>query len=175
MERVLIIGCAGAGKSVFARRLSDRTGLPVVHLDQEFWQPGWVPTPRDTWRRHVQDLASARQWIMDGQYGASIGLRLKHADTVFFLDMPRWLCVTRVLRRTLRYYGRTRADMAPGCPERIDREFLRYVWDYEREHRDRAIESLRGFPGQIIVLKSPGEVRAYLSDIEMVAEPSPAT
>ena len=175
MKRVLVIGCAGARKTVFAGRLSDRTGLPIIHLDQEFWQAGWVPTAREPWRRHVEQLASRPRWIMDGQYGSSIGLRLKWADTVFFLDMPRWLCMSRVVRRTLRNYGRTRGDMASGCPERFDGEFMRYVWDYESEHRSRAIESLRGFHGDVIVLRSPSEVRAYLADVEPMAEPAPAT
>jgi adenylate kinase family enzyme len=175
MDRVLVIGCAGAGKSVFARRLSDFTGLPLIHLDREFWQPGWTPPARDAWRQRVRDLAAGPRWIMDGQYGGSIDLRLKHADTVVFLDMPRWLCMTRVLRRTVRHFGRTRADMAPGCPERVDREFLAYIWNFEREHRPRVQASFVGFPGQVIVLHSPASVRAYLAGIARLGTSSPAS
>lgn len=170
MNRVLVIGCSGAGKSFFARQLADRTGLPLIHLDQEFWQPGWTPTHRDPWRHRVEELAAQPRWIMDGQYGSSVGLRLKRADTVFFFDMPRWLCLTRVFRRTLRNYGRTRADMAPGCPERIDREFLRYIWEFEREHRPRVIQSLQGFPGRVIVLRRPREAKTWLSKLQPCGE-----
>lgn len=175
MDRVLVVGCSGAGKSVFARRLSERTGLPVIHLDQEFWQPGWQPSARDSWRRRVEALAAHPRWIMDGQFGGTIGLRLSRADTVFFFDMPRWLCLLRVFRRTVRHFGRTRPDMTPGCPERLDREFLTYIWNFEREHRPRVIESLQGFPGRIIVLRHPREVKAYLSSLAESVEPSPAT
>jgi adenylate kinase family enzyme len=175
MERVLVIGCSGAGKSVFAQRLATRTGLPLIHLDREFWQPGWMPTAPDTWRRRVAALAAEPRWIMDGQFGGTLGLRLAHADTVFFLDMPRWLCLMRVGRRTVRHFGRTRPDMTPGCLERIDREFLTYIWNFEREHRPRLIASLQGFPGRIIILRRPREVKAQLSSLAVSARPSPAS
>lgn len=174
MNRVLVIGCAGAGKTVFARQLSKRTGLPLIHLDREFWQPGWIPPERDAWRRRVEALAAAPRWIMDGQYGSSISLRLRHADTVFFLDTPRWLCMSRVLRRTLRNYRRTRGDMAAGCPERFDAEFLSYVWNFERDHRARMQASLVGFPGRVIVLKHPSAVRACLADLADTLAPASA-
>ena len=175
MNRVLVVGCSGAGKTVFARRLSDLTGLPLIHLDREFWQPGWTPMPREAWRQRVAALAAEPRWIMDGQFGGSIGLRLKHADTVFFLDMPRWLCLMRVGRRTARHFGRTRPDMTPGCPERVDREFLRYIWNFEREHRPRLHASLVGFPGRVIVLQRPSAVKAYLAGVARADAPSPAS
>jgi adenylate kinase family enzyme len=175
MERVLVIGCSGAGKSVFARRFSERTGLPLIHLDQEFWQPGWMPTAPEAWRRRVAALAAEPRWIMDGQFGGSIGLRLKHADTVFFLDMPRWLCLMRVFRRTVRHFGRTRPDMTPGCPEHIDREFLKYIWNFEREHRPRLHASLVGFPGRVIVLQRPSAAKAFLASLAPLGAPSPAS
>jgi adenylate kinase family enzyme len=141
MNRVLVVGCSGAGKTEFARRLSDRTGLPVIHLDKEFWQPGWMPPEPAAWRRRVEELAAQPRWIMDGQYVGTIGRRLERADTVVFCDTPRWLCLTRVLQRTARNYGRTRVDLAPGCPEQIDRQLLAYIWNYEREHRPRLVEA----------------------------------
>jgi adenylate kinase family enzyme len=168
MNRVLVIGCSGAGKSVFSRQLSDRTGLPLIHLDQEFWQPGWMPTAPDAWRQHVAALAAEPRWIMDGQFGGTLGLRLRHADTVFVVDMPRWLCLTRVLRRTWRDFGRTRSDMAPGCVERLDWEFLKYIWNYKHTHRLRHQAALEEFGGTVIVLQRPADVDAYLAHLERV-------
>jgi adenylate kinase family enzyme len=175
MNRVLVVGCSGAGKSEFSRRLSERTGLPLIHLDQEFWQPGWMPMPTDVWRRRVAELAAGPRWIMDGQFGGTLGIRLRYADTVFFLDMPRWLCLARVLRRTARHFGRTRPDMTPGCPEHIDREFLKYIWNYQRDHRPRHQEALEEFGGTVIVLRSPADVGAYLARLERAIAPSPAS
>ncbi len=175
MQRVLVVGCFGAGKSVFSRRLSDLTGLPLIHLDKEFWQPGWMPMQPDAWRRRVSALAAEPRWIMDGQFGGTLGLRLKYADTVFVFDMPRWLCLMRVLRRTWRDFGRTRSDMAPGCVERLDWEFLKYIWHYRSNHRPRHLAALEGFGGTVIVLRRPSAVKACLARLEHVGAPSPAS
>ncbi len=83
MNRVLVIGCSGAGKSVFSRRLSDRTGLPLIHLDQRILAAWLDADAPDAWRQRVAALVAEPRWIMDGQFGGTLGLRLRHADTVF--------------------------------------------------------------------------------------------
>jgi adenylate kinase family enzyme len=82
MRRVLVIGISGAGKSTFSQALATKTGLPLIHLDKEFWRPGWVQTPRQEWRARVSELAARERWIMDGNYDSSLDLRLPRADTV---------------------------------------------------------------------------------------------
>lgn len=86
MHRVLVIGISGAGKSTFSRALANATGLPLIHLDKEFWQPGWVQTPRLNWRAKVTELAAGERWIMDGNYDSSLDLRLPRADTALWFD-----------------------------------------------------------------------------------------
>lgn len=71
MRRVLVIGCGGAGKSTLARQLGEATGLPVIHLDAHYWRPGWVETPKETWRAAVDELIAADAWIMDGNYSGT--------------------------------------------------------------------------------------------------------
>jgi adenylate kinase family enzyme len=142
MRRVLVIGISGAGKSTFSRTLAARTGLPLIHLDREFWQPGWKITPREPWRAKVAELVQSEAWIMDGNYGASLDLRLPRADTAVWFDYPRHVCLGRALWRVLTTYGRVRADLAPGCPEKIDLEFLRYIWDFNAKSRPQIVSML---------------------------------
>jgi len=128
VRKILVIGCAGAGKSTFSRTLGARLDLPVTHLDRLFWQPGWVATPTDRWREIQRGLVAADSWVLDGNYIKDADIRLAAADTVIFLDFPRWLCLTRVLRRTIA--SRRRDTQAPGCPDKVDREFLSWIWHF---------------------------------------------
>ena len=168
MERVLVIGSSGAGKSVFSRRLGAITGLPVIHLDKHHWRPGWVEPPKDVWRTQVEELVTGERWIIDGNFGGTMELRLAHCDTAIFLDLPRHLCVWGVLKRVMQSREGARPDMAEGCGEKIDIPFLKWVWDFPARSRPVVLERLKRVEGRakIITLKYRREVEAYLTSLE---------
>jgi Adenylate kinase and related kinases len=170
VRRVLVIGSGGAGKSAFAQRLGGRTGLPVIHLDARYWRAGWVPTPRDEWQDVVRELAARETWVMDGNYGGTLDARLAACDTVIFLDLPRLVCLWRVVRRWARYRGRARPDMAPGCNEQLSLEFLRWIWSYPTEKRPAILRRLAALnAGQrAVVLRSAADVERFLAAAEDV-------
>lgn len=84
MRRIAVIGCGGAGKTTLSRELGEILKLPVYHLDSFFWNPGWVPTPPEEWRRIQEELVSRDEWIMDGDYGGTLDIRFGRADTIIF-------------------------------------------------------------------------------------------
>lgn len=162
MERVLVIGSPGSGKSTLATALARRLSVPAVHLDRHYWRPGWVEPEAEAWAAEAATLAAAPRWVMDGNYGGTLPLRLQRADTVVWLDLPAWLCVARILSRWLRHRGRVRPDMREGCPERMSLEFLSYTARFSWNGRRRIESALDGWTGRLIRLKSPREVRRFL-------------
>ena len=167
MKRVLVIGSGGAGKSTFAPRLGRRLGLPVIHLDRHFWHAGWVETPREVWRPKVEELCAGDKWIIDGNYSNTLELRLDACDTVIFLDLPRAVCLWRVLKRVVTYRRSSRPDMAEGCRERIDLKFLYWVWSYPYRRRPKILARLDELAGskQVYRLRSSAEIEKFLAEV----------
>jgi adenylate kinase family enzyme len=165
MQRVLVIGSPGSGKSTLATELAARTGLPLIHLDQQYWRAGWVEPAKEEWWQRVAELTSGELWIIDGNYGGTLELRLARADTVIDLDFPAWLCVWRILRRVLGSWGRVRPDMAEGCPEQFSLEFVLYTVRFPYAGRKRTDAKLKLFAGKRIHLISPAQVRRFLASV----------
>jgi adenylate kinase family enzyme len=168
MRRVMVVGSGGAGKSTFARALGERTGLPVLHLDRLFWRAGWVETPRPAFEEVVRSTIATDAWILDGNYSHTMELRLERADTCVFLDVPRLTCLGRALRRNWTYRGRCRPDITEGCPEKIDAEFVAWIWTYPARVRPKVLEKLAVFErrgGRAVVLRSDDEVEAFLEAV----------
>jgi adenylate kinase family enzyme len=145
LRRVVVIGCSGAGKSTFARRLGEITGLPVTHIDQLYWQPGWVPTPKPLYLERLSAVVRQDRWIIEGVNASTLDLRLPRTDLLVWLERGRLECLWRVARRVVSSYGRVRSDMAPGCPEQLpDREFLTYIWTFKTRIAPRIEAAIDG-------------------------------
>ena len=166
MERVLVIGSPGAGKSTLATAIARRTGLPLIHLDRHHWRAGWVEADKTEWEPQVAALSAGERWVIDGNYAGTLAARLARADTVIWLDFPVWLCVWRVLRRAVQYRGKTRPDMADGCAERLDWEFLVYTARFPWAGRERILAKLPAFSGRLIRFRRPREAARFLKSLD---------
>jgi adenylate kinase family enzyme len=169
VQRVLVIGPCGAGKSTLSVELARKLGLPIFHMDQLNWQPGWVESSKDEIRQKLAGITANDRWLIDGTYGGTLGERLERADTVVYLDYPIRLCVIRLMRRIWTYRGRTRPDMTDGCPERFDLEFLIYLLRWNSGPRVRTEARLKGHEDKIVRLRSPDELQRWMDSL------SPAT
>jgi adenylate kinase family enzyme len=167
MKRVLVIGSSGAGKSTFSRKLGEKTNLPIIHLDRLFWSPNWIETPKDEWRAKVEKALAGDSWIIDGNYSATLAQRLERCDTVIFLDMPRAVCVYRILKRVVVNYGGVRPDMAEGCGEKFDWQFVKLVWNYPNRSKPKVERILAEHERAktIYRLKSKKEIEKFLSEL----------
>lgn len=166
MDRIMIIGCGGSGKSTLAQQLGQKLGLPVIHLDKLFWTPGWVSIPKEEFDRVHADAVSKEKWIIDGNFDRTIPVRLKRCDTVIYLDFSRFACLMGVLKRVVTTYGKVRSDMGEGCPEHIDLDFLKWVWNFNKNKRERNYRLLNETEGvRVIILKNRRMVKKFLSEL----------
>lgn len=172
MQRVIVIGSPGAGKSTLAKELARLTGLPLFHLDKLAWLPGWVEFDKEAFRARVDAVIEQPRWIIDGNYGGSLRQRLARADTVIDLDLPGWLCLVRTLKRIWTSHGTVHADMAPECPEQFDLAFLAYIARFPGAGRRKIEANLARFSGERIRLRRPAEVKRFVDGFAEASAPA---
>ncbi|TWT08007.1 DNA topology modulation protein [Planococcus sp. CPCC 101016] len=168
MKRIAFIGSGGSGKSTLAQKLGRKLNIEVYHLDTLLWKPNWEPTTKEEQKRIQLGLIKREQWIIDGNYNGTMDIRLEAADTIIFLDFNRVLCTYRVLKRAIKYYNRKRPDMAEGVNERLDFNFIKWVWDYPKKIRPIVMRRLENLPEnkKVIILKSPKEAHQFLEIVK---------
>lgn len=167
MERIIIIGCGGAGKSTLARQLGEKLNLPVVHLDQIWWAPGnWKHLERETFDKLLNEEMAKQQWILDGNFNRTIELRLQACDTVIYLDFHRFVCFTSWLKRVITNWGKAREDMTEGCVEWFDPEMAKWIWEFNGKNRKRYYEMLaQAGDKKVYILKNRRAVKKFLKSI----------
>ena len=145
-KKIIVVGNAGSGKTVFATRLSEILGLPLIHLDKEYWLPDWRETPREDWIEKHKRLYERDEWIIDGTYGVLLKERFQQADAVLFLDVSRPRCYINLVKRRIKYANKPRPDMPEDCPEFIRPDQLKKVWRFPNSNRNRIMSYMVRFP-----------------------------
>ena len=125
MKKVIVIGCPGAGKSTFARKLSAKTGLPLYYLDMIWHLPDRNTLSREDFATRLEMITSGEKWIIDGNYLHTMPFRLQNCDTVFFFDLPTDVCLAGAEERI----GKEREDM-PWTDETMNEEFRQWIIDF---------------------------------------------
>jgi len=172
MNRIMIVGQPGSGKSTLAASLGQLTELPVVHIDKIHWQSGWVERSKEEKTRLCLEAEQQSRWIFEGGHSATWPSRLQRADMLIWLDLPVALRLWRVFRRAVTSLGRTRPDMADGCPERLRSlpEFFTYIWQTRNSSRSGIERLIRGSATncEVVHLRSDAASAAFLGRFEAI-------
>ncbi|MFD2925720.1 hypothetical protein [Halobacillus naozhouensis] len=170
MKRVAIIGSAGSGKSTLARQIGNAFHYEIVHMDQLFWKPGWQESTQEELAEKQAVYLRREEWVIEGNYSGVWEPRLQLADTIIFLNLNRYVCLRSVLKRWLKHMGKTRVDLAPGCPERMELSFLKYVWDYPKTKKAKAITAIEQHchHAQIIILQDRKAVHSFMNKLSLL-------
>lgn len=166
MKKIIIIGSGGAGKSTLAQKLGTMLQIPVYHLDAIHWQPGWKPMERETFIEAQHEILTQATWIIDGNYGSTMDIRLQQADTILFLHYRTIRCLYGIIKRRVQYRNKTRPDMGKDCPEKIDWEFIQWVRQFNKVKAPAIYERLNDLDNtKILVFKTPKELKKFLTGV----------
>ncbi|MEH7387185.1 topology modulation protein [Bacillus sp. JJ1521] len=163
MKKIMVIGISsGVGKSTFAGKLGNKIGIDVYHLDSYFWKPGWVEASYEEFTAAQEEILSKDSWIIDGNYSGTFELRAKQADTIIYLEIPRYQCLFRVLKRYFTHIGKKRPDL--GCTEKIDWEFIKFIWTTYKPRIDKMQERLNRLSqdNTVIILRGKKEINDFI-------------
>jgi len=147
MKRIIVIGCPGSGKSRFARALHSQTGIPLYHLDMMYWNADKTTVEKSVFRERLSTVLAQDEWIIDGNYGSTMELRMAACDTVIFLDLPTEACLEGFRARR----GKPRSDM-PWIETEEDPEFMEFVQSYNREQKPKVMELLQQYADRTILI-----------------------
>ena len=161
MNKIIVLGCSGSGKSTFAERLQKITKLPLYHLDNIWWKPDRTHISRDEFDRKLDDLVNRDNWIIDGDYSRTYEKRIAACDTVFFLDYDVEVCMKGIMDRV----GKERKDI-PWTDDKLDSELVEQVRDYETMDKPVLLELFNKYSNKsIIMLHSREEANALLKNM----------
>ncbi len=159
MKRIIVIGSPGAGKSTFARKLKDKTSLPLYYLDMIFHKPDQTTVTREEFDQRLQAIMQTENWIIDGNYQRTLPARFAASTDVFFLDYPLDQCLEGAAARV----GTVREDM-PWVEQELDPEFRRYILDFPKDQLPRIYELVEQYreTRRITVFRSREEADQWL-------------
>ena len=163
MNKILIIGSGGAGKSTAAIKLAKITNLPLIHLDQQYWGPNWQATPQKQWEQKLLKLLSKPQWIMDGNYDRTMNLRFKYADTIIFLHYSTLNCIIGSIKRII---TQKRPDPIKKCNEQFNWAFFKFIYNYNTKRAPTVLKKLSKLKDKkIYIIKNRTELDQFFNNL----------
>ena len=162
MKKIIVIGCPGSGKSTLSKELHSKTGIPLYHLDMMYWNSDKTAVEKLVFLERLVTALEKDEWIIDGNYGSTMELRMQKCDTVIFLDYPFDICLDGILERC----GKPRSDMPWVEPNQYDEEFIAFIKNYNLQSRPQVMRLLNKYSYKnILIFKSRKEVNHFLSEI----------
>jgi len=162
MQKVIVIGCPGSGKTTFAEKLNNITGLPLYHLDAIWHKPDKTHISREDFDKSISEIFNTSEWIIDGNYSRTIEMRLRQCDTVFLFDLPTEVCIKGATERL----GKDRYDL-PWIEKELSSSFRQSIEEFPRNSLPRIYELIEKYNNgkQVIVFRSREEADDFIKSV----------
>lgn len=162
--RILVLGCSGSGKSTLSRSLGQTLDIPVFHMDKLFWKENWVESSDEELAEKLEEIVALKDWIIDGNFSRFLPHRLERTEEIIYINLPRWQNLWRVTKRYLQYRGQTRPDMGDGCNEKLDLEFLLWIWNFPKRSHHKMIQLMMESKKPTTILHSQKAIDGFFQD-----------
>lgn len=165
-RRIMIIGCPGSGKSTLSEQLNKITAIPLYHLDKINWIDSHSTLSREEFFLELQHVLELSEWIIDGNYNHTLGSRMEKADLIIWLDLPRYVCTYRIIKRLFK------PNHKHGNPDKLERGFLKFVWNFNKKNKPRMLELQKKYETQksFVRISSQKQLQEWISHVEKEAE-----
>ena len=164
--KICIFGCPGSGKSTLCKELCAILKLDSYHLDNIYWKPNWVSISKEEFDTKLEEIMRKDIWIIDGNYNRTLDQRLEKSEFIIYLDMNKFTCLSSAIKRYFKYKNKSRDDITEGCPEVLDKEFISYIWNFNKNHRKKYYQKLNDINKPYLILKSRKDVERLLKALK---------
>ena len=166
-SRIAVIGSAGSGKTTLSKNVGKLLNRPVTHLDKILLGENWTDLPHEQHVQILQPIVEQPTWIIDGMWSKTLQMRYQRATLVLFLDYKPALCAWRAFTRSLKFNGKQRDDLAPGCVDKINLDFYKYILNFRKGCRLKVVQAQKDYPNvPVICFTKPKQARQFLSQLE---------
>lgn len=164
-KRIIILGCAGSGKSTLAKELGEKLNIDVFHLDKIFYKPNWEEEDKQVFIDKQKEIISLDKWIIDGNYRNTLDLRLAKCDLIIYLDYNRLVSIHGIYKRYKKYKGVQRDTIATGCYEKLDKDFIKWAWQFKKKAKPILFEKINQHQDiDLVVFKTRRKLKKWIKN-----------
>ncbi len=167
-KKIMLIGCPGSGKTTLARQLHDALNIPLHHLDKIMWQSGWQKKSPSWTLRYHKKLCLTPSWIIDGNHIPTLAERCQQADLIIFFITPRWRCMIRIFNRWLLFRKQQRTDLARGCFDELNHNYLDYAWHFHKRYQPILKLCVEQSSAHIMELRSAHALTTMMNALQLM-------
>lgn len=166
MSKILILGNSGSGKSTFTKKLANKLNIDYLHLDTIIYKHSWTNPEFEAMEQKIQDYILKPSWIIDGNFLNKATSRFTECDTIYFLDINRFVCLFSVINRYFKFKGKKRDSRSDLCDEKLTKDYLKWVFSgFYKTSRKRIYDFIKQNPNKkVIIFNSRRQINKFIKE-----------